>query len=111
MRETFDLSVNCEMDRAQIKIVLKPKFRSLQQFVLVVSCAPSLDTCYVFEMLTKHPLEDWSDYSAEGAEVTRRWYKFQWSDSTDFVVEKICSNFEDSARQHLEQTSKRISAE
>ncbi len=111
MRETFDLSVNCQMERAQIKIILKPKFRSLQQFVLVVSCAPSLDTCYVFEMLTRHPLEDWNDYAAEGTEVTRRWYKFEWSDSTDYIVEQICSNVEDSARQHLEQTTKRISAD
>lgn len=63
--ENFDLELNCSLERAQIKITLTPKFRTLQRLTLVVSCAPSLECCYVFELVTQHLRTDWDAYSPE----------------------------------------------
>jgi hypothetical protein len=85
----YDLSLNCEIEKVQLKVTLTPKFVSLRRFVLVVSCVPSLEVCYVMEMLTQHSLKDWGVFDAEGLEVARRWYTMNWTDSCDFLVEKI----------------------
>ncbi|AOS82891.1 hypothetical protein BIU88_01230 [Chlorobaculum limnaeum] len=46
--ETYDLLLNCSMSRVQFRLIITPKFSPLQRIKLVVSCAPSMDTCYVF---------------------------------------------------------------
>lgn len=74
--ETYDLSLNCSMPRAQLRVMLTPKFSALQRIMLVVTCAPSLDTCYVFEMATQHMMRDFGKFDKEGHEVVRRWYTF-----------------------------------
>jgi hypothetical protein len=86
----YDLHLNCELDKAQMRITLTPKFVALKRFVLVVSCVPSLEVCYVMEMLTQHSLRDWGAFDIEGVEVVRRWYKMSWTDSCDSLVDKIC---------------------
>ena len=107
-RDVYDLRLNCEMERAQLKIMLTPKYHSLKQLVLVVTCAPSLENCYVFEIGSQHSLEDFGEFSVEGDEVVRRWYKFDWSENTDGVVEKIASKLADSVRVHLESARQRL---
>ena len=107
-RDVYDLSLNCEMERAQLKITFTPKYHSLKQLVLVVSCAPSLEKCYVFEIGSQHSLEDFGEFSVKGDEAVRRWHKFDWSEKTDEVVTKIVSKLNDVVQEHLESTQQRL---
>lgn len=109
--EEYTLTLNCSLDRAQISVVLTPKYRSLQQLKLVLSCAPSLEHCYLFELVTLHPRMDWDKYSPLGTEAVRRWYKLEWSQSIDHLVQKICDGLTKSIRDHIEATTKRLAAE
>jgi hypothetical protein len=88
----YQLTLNCKLQKVQLTITLTPRFAALKRFVLVVSCAPSLEICYVMEMLTQHPLRDWGVFDYEGTEVARRWYKMQWTDPCDSLVDKIYNN-------------------
>lgn len=88
-RKHYFLRLNCTLDKVQLKITFSPKFATLKQFVLVVSCAPSLEHCYVMEMLTQHALLDWGVFDSDGVEVVRRWYKMNWTDSCAGLVSKI----------------------
>ena len=110
-QDVYDLRLNCTMDRAQIKFTLTPKYHSLKKLVMVVSCAPSLHHCYIFEMGTQHNLVDFNEFSEEGSETVRRWYKLPWSDSPAGVVEKVATKLQQMVREHLEQTEKRLSDE
>ena len=103
-RDVYDLRLNCSMQRAQLKITFTPKFHSLKQLVLVVTCAPSLQYCYVFEVVSQHSLKDFGEFDEEGDEVIRRWYKFRWSDNTDHVVTKITLKLYEIVQEHLEHT-------
>ena len=96
------------MKRAQLKFTLTPKYRSLQMFTLVVTCAPSLEHCYVFEVIAQHSLEDFGRYDEEGKEVARRWYKFSWEKSADEVVGKAVTKLQEVIRDHLERTQHRL---
>ena len=107
--EEIDLHLNCPLDRVQLKITLNPKFQSLERMVLVLTCAPSLETCYLFEILTQHQRINWEKFSKEGAEVIRRWYKLDWEFNTAPTVEKICSALETAVREHIEATAQRLS--
>ena len=53
-RESFNLRLNCHMKRAQLKLTMTPRFHSLKQLTLVVTCAPSLEHCYVFVVVCEH---------------------------------------------------------
>lgn len=94
-RKHYLLRLNCTLDKVQLKITLSPKFATLKQFVLVVSCAPSLEHCYVMEVLTQHALVDWGVFDSDGVEVVRRWYKMNWTDSCDGLVSKICGKLKE----------------
>ena len=107
-RETYDLRLNCHMKRAQLKFTLTPKYRSLKMFTLVVTCAPSLDLCYVFEVIAQHSLEDFGRYDEEGEEVARRWYKFRWDENADDVVRKAVTKLKEVVRGYLERTQHRL---
>ena len=110
-REVYDLSLNCNMQRAQLRITFTPKYNSLKQLILVVTCAPSLGNCYVFEICSQHSLTDFGEFDVEGNEVVRRWYKFQWSENPDTVVAKIASKLAEIVREHLEHTKQRLTKE
>ena len=110
-REVYDLELNCKMQRVQLKITLTPKYHSLKQLVIVVTCAPSLQNCYVFEIGTQHSLTDFGEYSVEGNEIVCRWYKFKWSDNTDGVVIKITAKLDEIVRGHLEHTEQQLTKE
>ncbi|WP_071798784.1 caspase family protein [Natronohydrobacter thiooxidans] len=104
----YDLRLNCTLARAQIKIILTPKYRALKQLQLEISCAPSLEHCYVFEVLTQHSLADWEAFAPDGSEVVRRWYKLEWDDDPEFLVEKVCQKLTAAITEHIESTTKRI---
>ena len=107
-QDIYDLRLNCTMERVQLKITLTPKYHSLKQLVMVVTCAPSLENCYVFEIGTQHSLMDFGEFDVEGDEVVRRWYKFHWTESTDGVVAKISSKLNEIVREHLEYIEQRL---
>ena len=109
-REIYDLQLNCEMKRAQIKFTFTPKYHSLKKIVLVVSCAPSLNHCYVFEIGTQHKLTDFQEFSTEGDEAVRRWYKLDWSDNSARVVKSITLRLHEIVKGHLEQTERILTA-
>jgi hypothetical protein len=106
--ETWDLELNCSMSRAQLKLTLTPKYANLQRIALVVTCAPSLEDCYVFEIVTQHLLRDFGKFDTEGREVVQRWYKFRWGDRTDGVAIKISTKLGEILRGHLEGAAKRL---
>lgn len=109
--EDYNLNLNCSLDRAQLRISLTPHYRSLQQMKLVLSCAPSLDHCYLFEVVTLHPRIDWEKFSPSGTEAVRRWYKLEWRQPVDHVVQKICDALTKSIEEHITATAKRLSDE
>jgi hypothetical protein len=102
----YELRLNCSLDKVELKIAFTPKFTSLQRFVLVVSCAPSLEVCYIMEVLTRHLLTDWGVFDSEGAEVVRRWYKRQWTDSCDGLVEKIWEKTKNTLQENIDTAVK-----
>jgi len=109
--ESFNLSLNCRLDRAQLRLTLQPSYRTLKQLKLVVSCAPSLEHCYVFEVATQHPRTDWESFDIEGKELVRRWYKLEWSSEIGWLATKICDGLSAAITGHIEETAKRISHE
>lgn len=107
--ETWDLQLNCGMARTQVRITLTPKFTNLQRVVLVVTCAPSLDHCYIFEIATQHLLRDFGKFDSDGSEASRRWWKVSWSASTNNIVGQIASKFTETVRAQLESAESRLS--
>ncbi len=107
----YDLRLNCTLARAQIKLKLTPKYRALKQLQLELSCAPSLEHCYVFEVLTQHSRSDWDAFASNGSEVIRRWYKLEWDAEPEFLIEKVCIKLTSAITEHIESTTKRIQGE
>jgi hypothetical protein len=107
--EMYDLELNCKTSRAQLCVTLTPKFSALQRIVLVVTCAPSLENCYVFEVVTQHMLRDFGKYDVNGTNAVRRWYKCDWKGSTDGLVRKISDTLSTIVRNHIETAAKRLS--
>ncbi len=108
--EVVDLELNCKLERAQVRITLTPKYKSLQRFVLVLTCAPSLDTFYVFELLTRHPRTDWSAFAEEGRDVVRRWYRLAWDQDETFLVQKIRDAFVEAVQEHVSSITGKLDA-
>jgi hypothetical protein len=99
------LHLNCELDKAQLKITLTLKFSTLKRFILVVSCASRLEVCYIMEMVTQHALRDWGIFESDGEEIVRRWYKRRWADSCDDLVEKIYKKLRENVQKRVEATA------
>ncbi len=89
-------------------MTLTPKYRSLNQLVLVVTCAPSLENCYIFEIVSQHKLKDFGEFQTKGEEVVRRWYKLKWTESSSGVSTKIESKLDEIIHEHLRQVEKRL---
>lgn len=60
-------------------------------------------------MGTQHKLTDFEEFSIEGEEVVRRWYKLEWSEDSAGVVEKVASRLHEIVKDQLEQTEQRLS--
>jgi len=106
--EHYDLTLNCTLERAQLRITLTPRYRMLQRLVLVLTCAPSLERLYLFEMLTQHPRSDWNTFDPEGREIVQRWYKIGWDESVDGLIEKICTALDDAVQEHVSEVISRL---
>lgn len=104
----YDLTLNCSLEQAQLKVTLLPRFVSLKMFVLVITCAPSLESCYVFEMLSRHSLTDWSQFDSEGTELSRRWYKKNWYDNCDGLVEKVFVKLNEVIQENINSTAEAL---
>ena len=98
----YDLRLNISIDEAQIVLTLTPKYAILQQLVLVISCAPSLTLCYVFEVLTQHARTDWTSFDVEGTELVRRWYKQSWTSDNKSLITKIVAELRARVEAHIE---------
>ncbi|WP_203428290.1 caspase family protein [Rhizobium sp. BG4] len=109
--EQFDLRLNCSLERAQLTLKLTPRFRTLQRLTLVLSCAPSLEHCYVFEMVTTHPRTDWDSFDTEGEQAVRRWYKLGWDEGPASLVEKVAEGLLAAVKKHVEEMTKRLASE
>src|SRR5262249_20518653 len=109
--EIWDLHLNCTMERTQLKITFTPKFTTLQRITVVVTCAPSLDHCYIFEVATQHMLRDFGKYDSHGPEISRRWWKRAWSEGAGKIATQISTKFSDAARLQLEGAEKRLAGE
>ena len=109
--EEWGLFLNCTMERTQLKFTFTPKFYNLQRITLVVTCAPSLDHCYVFEVATEHLLQDFGKYDGDGNEITRRWWKLVWSEGVGTIAQQIAQKVATSVRQQLENAEKRLAGE
>ena len=107
-RDTYDLRLNCRMKRAQLKLMMTPKYHSLKMLTLVVTCAPSLEHCYIFEMVSEHSLKDFGEYDAEGEGIVRRWYKYDWDNTPDDVAIGMVTKLKEAVRSHLERTQQRL---
>ena len=106
--EVYDIWLNMRMDRAQLCVTLTPKFSNLRKIVLIVACAPSLERCYIFELVNKHCLSDIDEFQEEGSEIVRRWYKRGWGDDTGKVVDRIEDKVREVIHNHLEVTKDRL---
>jgi Caspase domain len=109
--EDWYLRLNATMERAQLKITFTPKFANLQKVTLVVTCAPSLDICYIFEIATQHLLQDFGKYDPDGPEVSRRWWKCVWAEGHSTIVDQIAKKFSEIVRQQLERAERRLSGD
>lgn len=106
--EQYDLILNCNMNKVQLRLNFEPKYSSLKKLSLVVTCAPSLERCYVFEMMTSHALTDWGSYDPEGDEVSKRWFKMSWKESTESVAGKIADKLHEVVTSHLDDVAERL---
>ena len=98
----YELRLNCTLEKAQVKITLTPKFTTLKQLVLIVSCAPSLERCYVFSLLTQHSLKDWNEFDEAGEEISRHWWKLGWTENADQIVSNMWQEIEEAVEQSVE---------
>lgn len=108
--ETSDLELNCKLDRAQMRLTLTPKYKSLQRLTLVLTCAPSLEQCYVFEVVTQHARDSWETFSRDGKGLVQRWYALKWDDDPAGLVGKISLALESAVQGYLDETAKRLGA-
>lgn len=110
VKEKWELSLNCSISRAQIKVTLSPKYKSLNQIRLVVSCAPSLNHCYIFEISTKHVRSDWDTFDNDGAEIDRKWYQRLWTEDNSWLVDEICDRIHVATQKHVDATGARLAS-
>lgn len=106
--EVWTLRLNCAMVRAQLKITFTPKFTNLQRITLVVTCVPSLDNCYIFEVATQHMLRDFGKYDPDGPEISSRWWRRRWRDDAGTIAGQISEKFAEGVRDQLENAERRL---
>lgn len=106
--EFTTLELNCSLPRVQMKVLFRPKYKSLDQFSLIVTCAPSLNSCYIFERIAKHLRSDWSSFSEDGGKIVEQWYDRAWSEDISWLAEAACDRLLDAVDKHVELTTKRI---
>lgn len=106
--EVTTLALNCSLPRVQMKAVFQPKFKSLDQLTLILACAPSLNSCYIFERSARHLRTDWEAFDDEGHKIVENWYERPWTEDMSWLAEATCDRLFEAVERHLEQTTKRI---
>ena len=106
--DVYDLWLNMRMDTAQVHVTFEPKYTGLRKIAVVVTCAPSLEKNYIFEVVSEHRLQDFGEFHDEGRQIVRRWYKLNWRDSLEVVVDKIVLKADQVVRAHLNETRDRL---
>jgi hypothetical protein len=112
--EVYDgwrLELNCNVHRIQLKVSLVPLYKSLKKIVLVVTCAPSLEDCYIFEFATQHALVDFDRYHHEGDILVRKWYMKRWSEEPTQLADHIARRLYDVAEEVIEKSAARFGGE
>lgn len=99
--ENFDLSLNMRLSRAQVMITLVPRFTAMQKFTLVLTCAPSLDRCYVFASCTRLARTDWERFAYEGPEVIRRWFRAEWTKPSAWIVDDVVGRLQAAVQTYV----------
>lgn len=99
--ENFDLSLNMRLSRAQVLITLVPRFTAMQKFTLVLTCAPSLERCYIFVSCTRLARTDWDRFAYEGPEVIRRWFRAEWTKSGAWIVDDVVERLQDAVQIYV----------
>ena len=99
--ENFDLSLNMRLSRAQVLITLVPRFTAMQKFTLVLTCAPSLERCYVFASCTRLARTDWDRFAYEGPEVIRRWFRAEWTKSGAWIVDDVVERLQAAVQTYV----------
>jgi hypothetical protein len=107
-RDNYDVRLNCQMERAQLKITLTPRYRSLRQLVVVVSCVPSIEQCYAFGFISEHRLLDFGTFDHDGDEVARYCWRLSWNSHADIAMETIAEKLRATIRSNLDETRKRL---
>jgi hypothetical protein len=109
--ENFDLSLNMRLSRAQVLITLMPRFTAMQKFTLVLTCAPSLERCYVFASCTRLARTDWEHFAYEGPEVIRRWFQAEWTKSGSWIVEDIVGRLQTAVQTYVASLTAKLQDE
>ena len=97
----YELDLNYAMPRVQMRLTLTPLLKIPRKLVFVVTCAPSLDNCYVFEVGTRYALTSFSEYDTTGFEIVRRWFKIPWTAGAEGVQQQIASSMKSAIQQEL----------
>ena len=107
---THTLYFNCRLEKLQLKISAIPKFKNLKQLNLLITVAPSLKHCDIFEYVTEHSLSDWETFESNGKEINRKWYQRSWEDDGISATDAICSYFEQTIRSRIDGAAKQLSS-
>jgi len=108
--EETNLELNMNLDRAQMVITLTPRFMALDKIKLVVTCAPSLEICYLFERITRHPRTDFDAFDTVGAELARRWYRHSWESDPAILKRTITKSLDETIDTQLISIRERLAA-
>ena len=109
--ENFDLSLNMRLSRAQILITFVPRFTAMQKFTLVLTCAPSLERCYVFASCTRLARMDWDRFADEGLKVFRRWFRAEWNNSVAWIVDDVVGHLQTAVETYLASLTAKLQDE
>ncbi|MGD0635899.1 MAG: hypothetical protein ABSA13_16890 [Beijerinckiaceae bacterium] len=104
----YDLEINCSLENTQLIVESIPLNRCLKKFSLLISCAPSLEYCYLFEMAHQYSLKGFGEFDHTGKEVVRRWYRVSWNDGASGLIDKISSSYISLLRSNIDDAIGKI---
>ena len=70
----------------------------------MLSLAPSLLRCYIFESHFMRPLRDWNrEYEGFTVELDKRWFKEDWTGDPQWITDKILVKIRKQIEAHIKQ--------
>ena len=106
--DVTDLHLNMEMASCQLRLSLTPQSINLKRLVLIVTCAPSIEECYVFEHAVLQSRTDFNTFADSGAVLIRRWGKQPWRTSVSSAADSIADNFNEEVKKYLNAVTERL---